>query len=223
MLILCIFLFNPTLLRRRLKDQIIPHFDLTIDLFYFTEKIIVAVKCFPHIFFCDFKTYVAPRDDVPRCNDISTSMILMFLPFRADTDKDNFYKFKEIIKMAKEMRINTLKSQFVLAIVAVSIVRKTKWGRKVKLYIKWVLSNEEILSAFGKFSYFMIASENKIMAIIEFVVNEMGFRYSKIIKQLVIVSLSLKNMIICRVAVVQYMMSKGMIHKKHPCSLTYLE
>ncbi|XP_021912305.1 uncharacterized protein LOC110826034 [Carica papaya] len=218
-----IFASNPTLFRRKLKDQIIPYFDLIIDLLHSTEEVIAAVKRFPHILCHGFKAYVAPRVDVLRHNGVPTYKILLFLRFRVETGKGSFDKFKETVEMVKEMGISPLKAQFVLAIVALSAVSKIQWKRKFKLYMKWGLSEEEILSAFGRFPWFMVASENKIMAVMEFVVNEMGFGYSEIIKRPVIVSLSLKNRIIPRVAVVQFLMSKGMIKKKHPCGLTYLE
>lgn len=48
-------------------------------------------------------------------------------------------------------------------------------GEEVNAYKRWGLFEEEILVAFGKNSYCIVASEDEIMRLMDFLVNRLGF------------------------------------------------
>ncbi|KAJ0039120.1 hypothetical protein Pint_22188 [Pistacia integerrima] len=119
------------------------------------------------------------------------------------------------------MGISPLKIQFVLAVVAKRIMSKSLWERKLDVYKTWGWSDKEVLAAFSKCPWCMIASVDKITAAMDFFVNKMGWDSSIISVRPVLITMSLEKRLIPRAAVIQFLLSKGLINKKIN-SLTYM-
>jgi mTERF domain-containing protein len=68
-----------------------------------------------------------------------------------------------------------------------SISRST-WEKKLAVYRRWGLSEEEILASFVKFPWFMALSEEKIMALIDLFVHKLGWEAFYLAKNLSIAS-----------------------------------
>ncbi|CAL5337840.1 unnamed protein product [Camellia sinensis] len=94
---------------------------------------------------------------------------------------------------------------------------------EVEVYGKWGWSEEQTIQAFGKNPWCMMASEEKIMAVMDFYVNTMGWESSRIARRPKFVSLSLEKRIVPRCSVVQVLLSKGLIDKKRLRLATLLE
>ncbi|XP_028089580.1 uncharacterized protein LOC114289933 [Camellia sinensis] len=117
------------------------------------------------------------------------------------------------------MGFNPCKLNFVLAIHLLKSISKSTWGKKVEVYKKWGWSGDEILEAFGKHPLFIIVSENKIMRVVDFFVNKIGWESSLIARKPVLVSLSLEKRTVLWWAVYEILLSKGLI-KSNNNSLT---
>uniref|UniRef100_A0A7N2LW65 Uncharacterized protein n=1 Tax=Quercus lobata TaxID=97700 RepID=A0A7N2LW65_QUELO len=122
-------------------------------------------------------------------------------------------RFKEIVEEVKEMGFNPLGLSFILAIFAMRGMKKSTWERKVNAYKRWGLSEEEILVAFGRSPHCIMASEDKIMRVMDFLVNKMGLEASLIVKRPNLLTLSLEKRLIPRASVIQVLQSKGLIKK----------
>uniref|UniRef100_A0A2N9J152 Uncharacterized protein n=1 Tax=Fagus sylvatica TaxID=28930 RepID=A0A2N9J152_FAGSY len=107
------------------------------------------------------------------------------------------------------MGFNPSKLTFVLAVLALWGLNKSMWERRVNAYKRWGLSEEEILVAFRKSPWCIIASEDKIMQVMDFFVNKMGFEASLIVKRPVLLTLSLEKRMIPRGSVIEVLLSKG--------------
>ncbi|CAL5395651.1 unnamed protein product [Camellia sinensis] len=132
-------------------------------------------------------------------------------------------EFKKIIYEVKEMGFDPSRKHFVLAVHALTSMSKSTWQRKVEVYGKWGWSEEQTILAFGKNPWCMMASEEKIMAVMNFYVNTMGWESSRIARRPKWISLSLEKRIIPRCSVVQVLLSKGLIDKKRLSLATLLE
>lgn len=117
---------------------------------------------------------------------------------------DHFRKSTETIK---EMGFDPSKGEFTTAVMVMSQLSKSGWERKVDIYKGWGWSDEEILAAFRKDPWCMMASEKKIMAVMDFLVNKMDCETSTLILR------SLKKTIIPRGSVVQVLLSKQLIDR----------
>ncbi|XP_059654571.1 uncharacterized protein LOC132301324 [Cornus florida] len=203
----------PRVLRRNLENQIIPSYNFLKEFLKSEAKTNAAIKHFARILLYDLHINVAPNIEALREIGVPESNIVALLTnlpgaFTASTDR-----FKEIVEEVKKMGFNPEKMTFALAIGAVKGMSKSTWEKKVEVYKKWGLSEDEILVAFGKQPQFMVISEDKIMGIMDFFVNKMGWESSIVVRTPVLVGLSLKRRIIPRCLVYQILLSKGLIKK----------
>uniref|UniRef100_A0A7N2LXL9 Uncharacterized protein n=1 Tax=Quercus lobata TaxID=97700 RepID=A0A7N2LXL9_QUELO len=183
---------NPNLLKRSLKNQIIPSFDFFKNLLGTDEKTVIAVRRFSAIL-VDKDTHVVPTVNLLRENGVHESDICTLIknwPRVITTDQ---VRFKEIVEEVKEMGINPLR--------------------------------DEILVAFAKNPCCFRASEDKIMRVMDFLVNKMGLEASLIVKRPTFISLSLEKRLIPRVSAIQFLQSKGLVKKNFylPTAFEYVE
>ncbi|XP_031274418.1 uncharacterized protein LOC116132877 [Pistacia vera] len=202
---------NTTILQRSLKNHLIPSFTDLTNLLQSTEKAITVVKRKPGILDRDLKINVSPKVNYLRDIGVPDSRIVMSLHTWPSIFEMHFNRFQEIVDLVKKMGINPLRLLFVKAIVTVSMMSKSEWDKKVDVYKRLHWSEEEILAAFQKNPWCMMTSEDKIMAVMDFFVNKMGWEPSAIAKRPILLSLSLEKRIIPRAAVVQFLSSKGLL------------
>ncbi|KAL4642883.1 hypothetical protein ACB092_02G052000 [Castanea dentata] len=204
---------NPNLLKRSLKNQIIPSFDFFKNLLGTDEKAFIAVRRFSGILVDKVDTHVVPNVNILRENGVRESGICTLIknwPRVITTDQ---VRFKEIVEEVKEMGINPLRGNFVQAVLAIRGMNKSTWERKVNAYKRWGLSEDEILVAFAKNPSCFRASEDKIMRVMDFLVNKMGLEASLIVKRPTLMSLSLEKRLIPRALAIQFLQSKGLVKK----------
>ena len=77
-------------------------------------------------------------------------------------------------------------------------------------YKKWGWSEDEIFTAFERYPGCMMASTDKIMRILDFLVNTMGWEKSFILQWPIVISFSFEKRIIPRCLVYQYLAEKGL-------------
>lgn len=206
MLVIC-----PGLFTRSVENHLIPNFNTLSNLLQSTEKTIALIKFFPFIIFHDVEYYLIPNVKILRDSGVSESNIVKSIYsfprlFHADTKN-----FEKNVAVVKEMGINPLTSLFVLAIKAKVGMSKSLWERKLDVYKRWGWSEEECFTAFAKNPWCMISSIDKIMAAMDFFVNQMSWESSFIAKRSKLILLSMEKRVIPRVAVIQFLLSKGLI------------
>ncbi|KAI9195265.1 hypothetical protein LWI28_013371 [Acer negundo] len=210
----CIFSVCPSLLHRSLENHIIPNFNYLDDLFKSAEAAVAFIKRSPILLVHHVKTCMAPNINALRDNGVPESNIQLFLRYWPRVFGTNSDTFRNTVEVVKEMGINPLCAHFVNA-VYVKGYGNAKWDSKVSVYKRWGWSEEEVLAAFVKYPMFMTASENKIMAVMDFLVNKMHLESSAIAKRPDVIVLSLEKTFVPRAAVIQFLMSNGLIKKQN--------
>ena len=216
---------NPHLLKRSLKNQIIPSFDFFKNLLGTDEKTVIAVRRFSAILVDKVDTCAVPNVNLLRENGVHESGICTLIknwPRVITTDQ---IRFKEIVEEVKEMGINPLRASFVQAVSAIRGMNKSTWERKVNAYKRWGLYGDEILVAFAKNPCCFRASEDKIMRVMDFLVNKMGLEASLIVERPSLISMSLEKRLIPWALVIQFLQSKGLVKKNFylPTAFEYVE
>ncbi|KAL5782309.1 hypothetical protein ACOSP7_007338 [Xanthoceras sorbifolium] len=205
----------PFLLNRSLQNHIIPNFNYLSYMLESQERATASIKHRPFLLNHDVNTYMAPKVDILLEHGVPKSNVVMCLNHRSYSWAKDRNVFKEAVEEVKEMGINPLRSQFVLAICLKMELSRAEWESKVNMYKRWGWSDEEFLEAFRKYPWLIAASEDKIMAAMDFFVNKMGLESSHIAKHPVFVTFSLQKRIIPRAAVFQFLLTKGLIKSKH--------
>ncbi|XP_031739006.1 uncharacterized protein LOC116401671 [Cucumis sativus] len=112
------------------------------------------------------------------------------------------------------MGFNPQQMQFVVAVFCLRAMTKSTLDKKVEVYRKWGLSEEEIRLAFKKNPWCMMISEDKINGAMDYFVNKIGCQSSYVARRPGLTLYSLKKRLLPRGYIYQVLLSKGLI-KKH--------
>ncbi|KAI9193827.1 hypothetical protein LWI28_000513 [Acer negundo] len=204
----------PDLLCRSIEKHIVPSFNYLNDFLKSSEKTVALIKHSPHLLHLNLETCLVPNLNVLRDKGVPESNIFMFLRYWPRMFRTSSDTFRNTVEVVKDLGFSPLSSNFVLAIV-VKGVGRIKWETKVNLYKRWGWSEEEFLAAFVKYPICMMASLDKITAVMEFLVNKMHLEPSAIAKHPYVISLSMEKSFIPRGAVIQFLLSKGLIKEEN--------
>ncbi|XP_012453045.2 uncharacterized protein LOC105775041 [Gossypium raimondii] len=202
---------HPHLLKYSLKKQIIPSFNLLRDLFQSDDKTIKAIKRFAGILVNYSKSYLYPNMNVLRGIGVPESNILMLLNRHPRTFLYSPVRLKEIVEEVKGMGIDSSTKKFLVAVLALRSMSKSTLEKKFDVYRRWGWSDQEIREAFQRYPPCIAVSEDKIMAIMDFLVNKMGYNSTLIAKQSSVLSRSLR-IIVPRALFAQELLSQGLVN-----------
>ncbi|XLR08743.1 hypothetical protein HN51_063750 [Arachis hypogaea] len=108
------------------------------------------------------------------------------------------------------MGVDPKKANFVPALYA-TYLPKSMWDKKVELFKRFGLTDDNIREAFVKHSCFMLISVQKIEACIEFFVKELGWKPVDVTNYPLLLSLDLEKRVVPRAAVLKILMANGVI------------
>ncbi|KAG5559931.1 hypothetical protein RHGRI_003278 [Rhododendron griersonianum] len=205
---------SPHVLKCSLKNVIIPSFDFFSNLLQSEEKAVAAIKRYSGIFWVDHQAQVTPHIQVLREANVPEANIMYLLMKQPRTFMVKIGRFREVVEEVEKMGFNHLRMSFVSAVHAVRALSKSTWDKKVEVYKKWGLTDDEFLAAFKKYPGCVKVSENKIDELMDFLVNKTGWGSSFFVRRPEVVSLSLEKRIVPRNAVYQALWSKGLITSK---------
>jgi mTERF domain-containing protein len=117
--------------------------------------------------------------------------------------------FQKVVMELKGWGFDPKTTFFITALCAKSLT--SDWQRKVGMYKKWGWSKEDIVSAFLKYPWCMLASLEKIEAVMGFFVKEIGWESTLLAKDPILITLSLERRIVPRAFVLKFLESKGLI------------
>jgi mTERF domain-containing protein len=202
--------FNPSLLSRSLEKTVAPCYDFLRSFLKTDEKVLGLVVRSPRII--DFFKYCTkPNIDHLRDNRVPDAKIAMLLRLWPSSLRANIKRFSEIVGFVKEKGLNPSNLSFVAAIAVVSSMSTPTWEKKVLLYESWGWSKEDIFGAFQKHPHFMMASESKINAVMDLLINKIGCKPSYIAQHPMLISFSLEKRTIPRSSVFKVLLSKDMV------------
>ncbi|XP_022721768.1 transcription termination factor MTERF6, chloroplastic/mitochondrial-like [Durio zibethinus] len=206
-----ILFYNPTILTYSLDKKIVPRFNQLSNLLQSDSKATTAIKRHPLLFSCQLDAYLLPNISILRDNGVPESNIISMFTHHPKSFVLNPDRFKEIVKKVKEMGFNPLLLKFILAVIVFRKVSKPAMERKFDVYKKWGWSELEIWEAFRRYPNVMETSEEKIVAIMDFLVNKMGFQSLLIANQPSVFGRSFEKRIVPRGLFAQDLLSKGLI------------
>ncbi|XP_059627287.1 uncharacterized protein LOC132270099 [Cornus florida] len=211
---------HPLILTRSLANHIIPSFILFINLFDSHHKFITAFKRFPRIVQSYSSANSFSNIEILRQHGVTDSKIVHLLTSQSRSLNFKPHRLNEVVEDVKKMGFNPSNTNILNAVQALLTMSKSTWERKMEVYEKWGWSGEETILAFKKFPWCMMVSEEKIMAVLNFYVNTMGWKSSLIATRPKLMTYSLGKRIIPRCSVLQVLLSKGLV--KEPISAATL-
>lgn len=125
-------------------------------------------------------------------------------------------KFVEHVKFSMEIGVKPERVVFIHSISVQSMAKKTTWESKMDVYERCGWSRDEIISAFKKFPYCMLISEEKITSTLKFLADELGLTSKDIVKSPAYLGYNLKQRIIPRFSVYKVLRKNGLIDNDSP-------
>ncbi|XP_061345880.1 uncharacterized protein LOC133291610 [Gastrolobium bilobum] len=202
----------PSILNRSLHREIIPCFDFFNNLFHCKHKFMKTIKRYSGIL-VDLENCSELNIKVLREGGVPESHIIRFIEYFPRTLKFPHKRFKELVQEVKELGFDPLKLQFVVVVHIKLCISKSTWARKEGVYRKWGWTDDDISATFRVFPFFISVSDKKIDAVMDFLVNRLGYKSADIARCPAVMSMSLGNRIIPRGSVVLVLLSKGLVSK----------
>ncbi|KAE8691591.1 hypothetical protein F3Y22_tig00110889pilonHSYRG00162 [Hibiscus syriacus] len=210
---------NPHALECDLDNRIVPGFNFFKDLTQCSDyKVFLAYKNCSSILTRNL--FIMARNiSFLREKGVPESMLVNKLIVHPRIFAVNPEKFRTTAEGVEKLGFDPLKQYFLIALQALIQISKSTWERKFNVFKQWGWSDEDVISAFEKYPRCMIFSEHKITANMDFFVNTMGWKSSRIADHPVVLSYSLEKRIIPRCLVLKALLSRGLIEEYSFCTL----
>ncbi|KAJ4722219.1 Transcription termination factor like [Melia azedarach] len=134
----------PRLVRRSLENHLVPTFNYLSNFLQSSEKTIALIKRFPPILYRDAEHYLSPKVKVLLDIGVPQPNILKFIDFWPHLGLTCPKYFEKNAAIVREMGINPLRTQFVIAMGAKNVMSESRWEKKVDVYKRWGWSEEEV-------------------------------------------------------------------------------
>ncbi|XP_050364505.1 uncharacterized protein LOC126783140 [Argentina anserina] len=204
---------KPRLLNRSLENHIVPTYTFLKSVMLSDSMAVDVWKRSSWFFVDDLSKNVLPNIGFGRELGMSHLVFAILLTGCPRILRRKPEGFRELVGKVKEMGFDPQRQRFVTAICALDF-KETTWKRCEKAYRKWGWSDDHILSAFKKDPQCMIMSEEKLMGIMDFLVNKMGWQSLTIAKYPPIFRYSLDEKMIPRFSVVRVLHLRGLIKQE---------
>ncbi|XP_057963738.1 uncharacterized protein LOC131154920 [Malania oleifera] len=193
-----------------LENQLIPYYNFLKSEFLLTDEQVVRVlKRAKRSFRSDFRKCIALNISVLRELGVPQSFVLQ-LVIRAPSVL--FFSPNKFNKLAKEVidrGFNANPSIFIRGMAMFFMMSESTRERKFEVYRRWGWSEHEIQSTAKRYPACVNVSEKKIMSVMDFLVNKMGWPSSAVAKYPLLLCYSLENRIVPRCSVVTILQLKG--------------
>ncbi|XP_019180759.1 PREDICTED: transcription termination factor MTERF15, mitochondrial-like [Ipomoea nil] len=203
---------SPSAFGRSLENQLVPTFNFLNNFIGSTEKIVCVARRCTRIFGVDVEASMGPNIQLLKDVGVPESKIIQLLIDQPRAFVIDKKKFRDIVEEVQGMGFNPLRYNFLLAVNAFRAMSKETWEKKMEAYKKCGFSEAEIFKAFKENPRCLVVSAEKIVAIMDFLFNKMGFERSVFRNRPVIITHSLEKRVIPRCLVYQDLLAKGLIN-----------
>ncbi|OWM71227.1 hypothetical protein CDL15_Pgr011354 [Punica granatum] len=206
---------NPLVLSRSLERTLIPNFNFFRGVLKSDVKALQVIICGHRGQGGAHEITALPNLKYLVDNGVSESNVACILRYQPQKLYTSCARLSEAMLVLKGMGLDPQKTAFVHALSAVLGLSKPSWESKLRVYRNWGWSEEEFISAFRKCPHCMTASEDKINRVMNFFVDRLGWKPSLIAEHSTVLGYSFEKRIILRAAVLQFLLSKGLIDRRY--------
>ncbi|KAL2556707.1 Mitochondrial transcription termination factor family protein [Forsythia ovata] len=206
---------NPALLGRSLEKQILPCYNFLKSLPLSGKEVVMMVNRNSRILATNVDK-IASNVEVMQQAGVPPRSISYFISrFPASVQQDN-EKFRKSLNEVISMGFNPLRLMFILAVRVLCETPKPTWDYKVEVFKRFGLSYGEVMSAFRLHPCCMNVSEEKMLRVMDFFINEMKWEPAVVVRSPAVLLYSLEKRIIPRCNVITILMQKGFLKENFP-------
>ncbi|XP_065858306.1 transcription termination factor MTERF2, chloroplastic-like [Euphorbia lathyris] len=202
--------YNPLLLHWSLQEHLIPTHNMLKSILGSDKKVIQGLKR-SVLKLNDMHTNVPINITLLRELKVPQENISFLLTFFPNILYNDPCKFSDIVNKVIKLGLDPSRYVFVRAFAVVSGISYKTWEQKMEVFRSLGFTEEQILGAFTKFPSIMSLSAKKIMSVMDFIVDKMGYRLDAVICNPSIFCYSLEKRIIPRFSVIRVLQSKALV------------
>ncbi|GAA0153754.1 hypothetical protein LIER_11918 [Lithospermum erythrorhizon] len=196
-----LLVIEPNILLRSLEKSLVPTFDSIKYYLGSVETTVKAIKRCPMIL-PHFQTRVLPNIRCLKEAGVPNRCIAFGLRVGPSLFAGACVKTRELVEDVKELGFEPCNMKFVIAFCVKGSLSKLVWNKKLEIYQRWECSEAEVLTAFKKDPWaVMKISAEKIDGVMDFFVNEMGWRPQMLLQMPQLFAASLQKKIVPRCSV----------------------
>ncbi|KAB1211773.1 hypothetical protein CJ030_MR6G025618 [Morella rubra] len=204
---------NKSILLASLEKKIIPNLDFVKDIVGTNENLVYALKQSSNVFRRNIKKVMVPNMATLRAHGVPEQHVAKLVMMQPRSLLLKTDLFKEVVCAIKEMGFEPMRPSFILAVKCMATISKVKWEKKKEILKSFGWSENEFLSAFRVQPMLMVCSEEKIKDVMDFMINKAGLKPSDVGRCPNLFLTSMEKRMIPRFAVLQVLMSKGLVRK----------
>ena len=204
---------GPQILKRSLENHVIPSYNFLKSVLMVNENIVRALNKSYWLHGQSLQNIMAPNIAILEEIGVPMSNISFLVTCHPGAVSQNKEKFSRSVKMVIEMGFDPLRVPFVKAVQVIMEMGGSMWGHKMEVYRRWGLTDDEIMLMFRLDPLCMKSSEKKIMSVMDFLVNKMGWKPAAIARYPTVFLRSLEKKIIPWCSVVKVLQMKGLVKK----------
>ncbi|KAK9912740.1 hypothetical protein M0R45_036586 [Rubus argutus] len=202
---------NPVLLGLSVEKRLIPTCNFLRSCLLSEKNVVSLFKRCSRVFMEGHSKNVVPNIATLRESGASQSRISTLLTHFTSVMMLKNEKFVLVVCEVKQMGFKVDTTAFICALGVLSGKNsKSIMNRSRQVYMRWGWSEDDVSSAFRMVPRCMIVSEKKIMRVMDFLVNKMGWPSQMIAKHPVIFTYSLEKRLIPRCSVFTVLLLKGL-------------
>ncbi|RDX85767.1 hypothetical protein CR513_32986, partial [Mucuna pruriens] len=233
-----ILITNHNILKRNLEKCLIPRYEILKSVVCNDGKVVRASKNAPLGFvYGDLVNELVPNIKILRQYGVPLASISLLVTNALSAAYVEHSRFVEAVMTVKEIGFSPLKTNFVIAIQVLVIMRKVPkvtqhvhppsivtcepqlrrefqqkavWKSRFEVYERWGWNREMSLRALRKFPCFMKFSGDTFTKKMSFLVKDMGWPSEAIAEYPQVVAYSLEKRIVPRFSVIKILKSKGL-------------
>ncbi|XP_073123927.1 uncharacterized protein [Henckelia pumila] len=199
-------------MRRSLENRIIPSFDFMKNMLKSDKDAVDVIKRFPSLLYIDVHKRLRPNVDILLEAGVPEINVRHLFKKRPRTLLMGLAESKEYVERIAEMGFSPGSANFVVGFGVMRRFCRSSWDKKMDVYKRWGYSEDQILLAFRRYPQCIAKSQDKIDAVLDYIINRMGCDPSAFTTFPAMMSLSLKGTIIPRCLVYEVLKSKGLLY-----------
>ncbi|XP_065858288.1 transcription termination factor MTERF5, chloroplastic-like [Euphorbia lathyris] len=201
---------NPVLLNRSLQKDLIPTHNILKSILGSDKQVIQSLK--KTVFkMNDWHSNLPINIALLRELKVPQKNIHIMLTRYPNKMYNDPCKFSDTVNKVIELGLDPSRYGFVRAFEVGSGLSDKTWEQKMEVFRSLGFTQEQILDAFTKFPCIMSLSVKKMMSVMDFIVNKMGYRLTDVICNPSIFTYSLEKRIVPRFSVIRVLQSKALV------------
>lgn len=202
---------NPSILAYSIDTTLLPNINFLQSYFHSNSNIVKALKKSNWLLTMDLPKIIGANVEIlsecgVRDERISSFMLQYprFFTLKADQMKNN-------VSRAEKFGFKKGSGMFIHALFVLSCMNEATVKAKFEMFERYGWSESDIVSAFKKSPYCLGVSEQKVKAVADFFIEELGYSHTDISSKPTLFSYSLEKRVKPRYEVLKILKSKGLV------------